>query len=125
MRPAQTRWLILAALAAFFPLYWFIFVVGGVLPYGAILLLTLHNLSNGWMLLWNGLNLVIYGAALYGFAGVLAALIQRREAGQRPVAAGALLLMLAGVALLPIFGAGHGTVERMNAYQLYASGKAR
>ena len=116
MRPAQTRWLILAALAAFFPLYWFIFVVGGVLPYGAILLLTLHNLSNGWMLLWNGLNLVIYGAALYGFAGVLAALIQRREAGQRPVAAGA---------LLPIFGAGHGTVERMNAYQLYASGKAR
>lgn len=125
MRPAPTRWLLVAALAAFFPLYWFILVAGGVLPWGAILLLTLHNLANGWMLLWNGLNLVIYGAAIHWLAGILAARVHRREARQQPVAAGVLVLLLAGVGLLPIFGAGHGTVERMNAYALYASGKAR
>ena len=125
MQPVHTRWLIFVALAACFPLYWFIFVAGGVLPYGAILLLTLHNLSNGMMLLWNSMNLAIYAGVLHWFAGLLAGFLHRLAASQRKIATGLVLLILGGVGLLPIFGSGHGSVQWMNAYQVYASGKAR
>lgn len=121
----HVRWLFVAALAGFLPLFWYMFVVGGVLPYGAILLITIHNLSNVGILLWNGIHLTIYGAALYWLAGLLVKLIERYARGHILLGAAIVFLILAGIGLLPIFGAAHGRVEWMNVYDLYASGKLR
>ena len=46
VRLVYIRWLIFAGLAAFAPLFYYLAVVGGFLPYGGILLIGVRNLSD-------------------------------------------------------------------------------
>jgi hypothetical protein len=115
------RWSLLLPMAAFVPLLFYMFVVGGFLPYTAILVFTLRNLSNHSLLLFNAVHLIVYGLLLYLAAGSIARLICRLPERRRLVIAGLIVLILAFVGFQPIFGAGHGSFEFKNAFQIYGS----
>lgn len=117
--------MILAGLVAFFPLIYYLVVVGGVLPYGAILLITIRNLSNSSILSFGLLHLLPYGAVLFWVAGVIAKVIDRRARDHAWLAATVVLLLLAGVGAMPIFGAAHGHIRWASAYELYVSDTLR
>ena len=71
------------------------------------------------------IHLTIYGVVLYWLSGVITRLIVR-VAGARAVAAAVVVvLLLAGIGLLPIFGIAHGQIQWRNAYALYASDTLR
>jgi hypothetical protein len=119
------RWVIFAALAAFVPLVYYLAVVGGLLPYGAILLITIRNISNSSILLFGLLHLAAYGAVLFWVAGAIAGVIGRRAPGREGLAAILVVLLLAGVGALPIFGAAHGQIRWASVYALYVSDTLR
>lgn len=125
MQTRCIRWLIFLGLAAFLPLVYYIAVIGGFLPYGGIVLITIRNISNSSLLLFGVFHLVPYGLMLYWLAGFIARVIARRAAGHVWLAATLVLLFLAGVGAMPIFGVAHGDIHWASAYELYASEKLR
>jgi len=44
MQRNYVRWVLFVGLAAFVPLFYYLAVVGGLLPYGGILLIAIRNL---------------------------------------------------------------------------------
>lgn len=104
---------------------YYLAVVGGLLPYGAILLITIRNISDTAMLLFGLLHLLPYGAALFWVAGAIAGVIGRRAPGREWLAASLVVLLLAGIGALPIYGAAHGQIRWASAYALYVSGTLR
>ena len=125
MQQRYIQCLIFAGLAAFFPLVYYLAVVGGLLPYGGILLITIRNLPDTSILLFGLIHLVPYGALLFWLAGVIARGISRRARGHPSLAATLVLALLAGVGAMPIFGIAHGQIRWSNAYGLYVSGTLR
>ena len=125
MKHVCIRWLIFFGLAAFVPLVYYLVVVGGLLPFGGILLITIRNVS-GSSPLWFGLgHLVMYGALLYWLAGLIRRLIYRFAKPHAWVATAVVLLLLAVVGAMPIFGAAHGQIRWVTAYELYGSDTLR
>jgi len=119
------RWVVFAGLVAFLPLFYYLAVVGGLLPYGAILLIAIRNIGDASFLWFSLIHLTIYGVALYWLAGLIARLLIRVAGVRAWPAAAIVLLLLAGLGLLPIFGIAHGRIHWMNAYALYASNTLR
>ena len=125
MQHACIRWLIFIGLAAFVPLVYYLAVVGGLLPYGGILLITIRNFSDSSLLLFGLGHLVAYGAILYWLARLIAQVINRLAKAHAWLATAAVLLLLAGVGAMPIFGAAHGHIQWATAYELYGSDTLR
>ena len=125
MKRASIRWLLIAGLAAFTPLFYFLAVVGGFLPYLGILVIGIRNLSDSSLLLFSFIHLTLYGVVLYVLAGLITRLIIKLSGGYVWVATAVGLLLLAGIGLIPMFGIAHGQIHWMNAYELYASGTLR
>lgn len=125
MTHAYVRVTLFVGLAAFIPLFYYLAVVGGLLPYGAILLIAIRNLTDSSMLWFSAIHLAVYGLLLYWFAGLITRVLIR-VAGSHlwPVVAG-VLLIFALVGLLPIFGVAHGQIHWTNAYALYRSDALR
>lgn len=125
MPPPYVRLVLFIGLAAFVPLVYYLAVVGGLLPLGAMLVIAIRNFPEPTMLWFSAIHLVIYGALLYWLAGLLAHLLLK-IAGERVWPATAVvLLLLAGVGALPVFGIAHGHIRWVNAYALYASNALR
>lgn len=125
MQHIGIRWLILIGLAAFVPLLYYLAVVGGLLPYGGILLIGLRHLTDASFLLFSFIHLSIYGLALYWLAGLIARTLIRLAGKHVWVATAVVLLLLAGIGAMPIYGIAHGHIKWINAYELYGSGKLR
>lgn len=125
MKRTPIRWVVFAGLVAFLPLFYYLAVVGGLLPYGAILLIAIRNIGDASFLWFSLIHLTIYGVALYWLAGLIARLLIRVAGVRAWPAAAIVLLLLAGLGLLPIFGIAHGRIHWMNAYALYASNTLR
>jgi hypothetical protein len=125
MQRAYIRWLLFLGLAAFLPLVYYLAVVGGLLPYGAMLIMAIRNLSDASFLWFSFIHLSIYGVALYWLAGLVARLLVRRAGERAWIATAGVLLLLAGIGLMPIFGIAHGQIRWTSAYDLYSSGKLR
>ena len=121
VRGRAIRWVIFLGLAAFAPLFYFLAVVGGFLPYGGILLITLRNLKDGSLVAFGLVHLAIYGALLLSLTGLIARLIERRASDRAWLATLGVFALLAGIGAMPIFGIAHGQIRWENAYQLYAS----
>ena len=119
------RILIFVGLAAFVPLFYYLAVVGGLLPFGAILLIGIRNRSDGSMLLFSAVHLAVYGALLYFLSGLIARIVNRFEQAHRWIATAVVLLLLAGVGAMPIFGIAHGHIKWTNAYKIYGSDRMR
>ena len=119
------RILIFVGLAAFVPLFYYLAVVGGLLPYGAILLIGIRNLPDGSMLLFSAVHLAVYGALLYFLSGLIARIVNRFAKAHKWFATAVVLLLLAGVGAMPIFGIAHGHIKWTNAYKLYGSDRLR
>ena len=117
--------MIFLGLAAFVPLFYYLAVVGGFVPFGAILLMTARNLSNASMLVFGLIHLVPYGVLLLSVAGLLARVIDRCARGYEWVATAGVMLALAGIGALPIFGVSHGRIRWTSAYELYLSNALR
>lgn len=125
MRRRYIRWLLFLGLAAFVPLFYYLAVVGGLLPYGAILIIAIRNLSDTSFAWFSLIHLTIYGVALYWLAELIAGILIKRTGEYAWFATGAVLLLLSGMGLLPIFGIAHGHIRWASAYELYASGTLR
>ena len=125
MRQAGIRWLIFIGLAAFVPLFYYLAVVGGFLPYGGILLIGLRHLTDADFLLFSFVHLAIYGALLYWLSGFVARALIRLGGKHAGVATAIVLLLLAGLGAMPIYGIAHGHIQWVNAYEIYGSGKLR
>lgn len=119
------RGVVLVGLVAFLPLVYYLAVVGGLLPYGAILLIAIRNIREPSLLLFSLIHLSIYGAALYWLSGVITRLIIRIAGAHATPVAMIAALLLAGIGLMPIFGIAHGQIQWRNAYALYASDTLR
>ena len=119
------RILIFVGLAAFVPLFYYLAVVGGFLPFGAILLIGIRNLPDGSMLLFSAVHLAVYGALLYFLSGLIARIVIRVAKGHKWFATAVVLLLLAGVGAMPIFGIAHGHIKWTNAYKIYGSDRMR
>ena len=125
MQRTYIRWLLFLGLAAFVPLVFYLAVVGGLLPYGAILIIAIHNLADASFVWFSLIHLTIYGIALYLLAGLIARILVKRAGEYAWFATGVVLLLLSGMGLLPIFGIAHGHIRWTSAYDLYASGTLR
>ena len=119
------RWLIFIGLAAFVPLFYYLAVVGGFLPYGGMLLIGLRHLSDPSFLLFSFIHLSVYGVLLYWLSGLIARGLVKVAGKHVWAAAGTVLLLLAGISALPIYGIAHGHIKWVNAYEVYGSGKLR
>jgi hypothetical protein len=125
MQRTYIRWLLFFGLAAFVPLFYYLAVVGGLLPYGAMLIIALRNLFDASFLWFSLIHLTIYGVALYWLAELIARFLVKRAGEYAWFATGVVLLLLSGMGLLPIFGIAHGHIRWTSAYDLYASGTLR
>jgi len=125
MQRTYVRWVLFGGLATFVPLFYYLAVVGGLLPYGGILLIAIRNLANSSILWFSLIHLTIYGVALYWLAELIARLLIRVAGVHVWPATAVVLLLLSSIGLLPIFGAAHGQIHWMNAYALYASDTLR
>ena len=125
MQRTYVRWVLFVGLATFVPLFYYLAVVGGLLPYGAILLIAIRNLADSSILWFSLIHLTIYGIALYWLAEFIARLLIRVAGVHVWPATAVVLLLLSGIGLLPVFGAAHGEIHWMNAYALYASDTLR
>ena len=125
MHQAGIRWLIFLGLAAFVPLFYYLAVVGGFLPYGGILLIGLRHLTDSSFLLFSFIHLAVYGALLYWLSGFIVRTVTRLAGKHVWAATAVVLLLLAGLGAMPIYGIAHGHIQWANAYQLYGSDKLR
>jgi len=125
MQRTYVRWVLFVGLATFVPLFYYLAVVGGLLPYGAILLIAIRNLADSSILWFSLIHLTIYGIALYWLAEFIARLLIRVAGVHVWPATAVVLLLLSGIGLLPVFGVAHGEIHWMNAYALYASDTLR
>ena len=125
MKRRYVRGVLFVGLAAFVPLFYYLAVVGGFLPYGGILLIAIRNVTDSSLLWFSLIHLTVYGAALYWLAEFIARLLIRVAGVHVWPAVAVVLLLLAGIGLLPIFGVAHGQIAWVNAYQLYASNALR
>ncbi|MFA6956705.1 MAG: hypothetical protein WC538_12615 [Thermoanaerobaculia bacterium] len=125
MHHAYLRSVVFVALGAFVPLFYYLAVVGGLLPYGAILLIAIRNLGNGSILLFSLVHLVVYGVLLYWLAGLVVRLLVRVAGSHVSTAIVIVVVLLAGVGMAPMFGVAHGQIQWVNAYALYASDSLR
>ena len=125
MRCTLIRWMLFLGLAAFVPLFYYLAVVGGLLPYGGILLIAIRNPSNSSILLFSLVHLTVYGVVLYWLAGFIARAMEKLGRGRAWLATAVVLLLLAGVGLMPIYGAAHGRIHWTSAYGLYGSDTLR
>jgi len=125
MQRTHVRLVVFFGLVAFLPLIYYLAVVGGLLPYGAILLITIRNIGNSSILWFSLVHLTIYGVALYGLAELIARLVIRVAGVYVLPATVIVLLLLASIGLVPIFGVAHGQIHWMNAYDLYTSDTLR
>jgi len=125
MQRTYVRWVLFVGLATFVPLFYYLAVVGGLLPYGAILLIAIRNLADSSILWFSLIHLTIYGVALYWLAEFIARLLIRVAGVHVWPATAVVLLLLSGIGLLPVFGVAHGEIHWMNAYALYASDTLR
>jgi hypothetical protein len=77
MQRTHIRGVVFLGLVAFLPLFYYLAVVGGLLPYGVILLIAIRNIGNSSILLFSLIHLTIYGVALYWLAELIARLVIR------------------------------------------------
>ena len=122
---SHLRWLIFIGLAAFLPLFYYLAVVGGFLPYGGMLVLGLRHLADTDFVLFSAIHLTVYGALLYWLAGLIARALIKFAGKHAWSAAIAVVLLLAGLGAMPIYGIAHGSIKWTNAYELYGSGNLR
>jgi hypothetical protein len=125
MQRTYIRGVLFVGLAAFVPLFYYLAVVGGLLPYGGILIIAIRNVADSSLLWFSLIHLTVYGVGLYWLAGYLARLLIKVAGGHAWPATAAVFLLLAIVGLLPIFGIAHGQIKWVNAYALYASSNLR
>jgi len=117
--------MLFVALAAFVPLPYYLAVVGGLLPYGGMLLIAIRNLSDGSLLLFSLAHLTIYSVVLYWLAELIARVLVRLADIYMWITTVVVLLLFAGMGLMPVFGAAHGRIQWTSAYDLYASDRLR
>ena len=125
MRHIYIRNVLFIGLAAFVPLPYYLAVVGGLLPFAGILIIAVRNVADTALLWFSLTHLAIYGVGLYWMAELIARFLFKVAGSHVWPAAAVVLVLLAIVGLLPIFGIAHGNIDWTNAYLLYFSGRLR
>ena len=108
-----TRWTLFIAMAMFVPLYFYLFVIAGFLPYAAVLGWTLFDFNVVY-----GAHAILYGLVLYGVASGIAFLVCKLPRTARLPVTVVLVLLSAWAGTVPIFGIDHGSKPHCRAYEM-------
>ncbi len=120
MQRAGIRNLLFLGMFAVVPVFYYLGVIGGLVPLGIILGTTILHANDSGFLLSGAIHMALYGLVFFWLAHWMALLIVRCAGRHSTAATIAVLLLLAGLAQLPIYGAAHGQVHWKNAYHIYA-----
>ena len=112
------QWIVLAAMVFTTPVFYYMFVTGGWVSYAGLVKMTAQHIAYPFIMvtIMNFLHLAVYGALLYLMSGAITRAVYRhagRYAGRWLVA---VVVILLGVGLLPVFGVNHGASGSQNAY---------
>jgi hypothetical protein len=111
-------------LAVTLPLYYYFFVIGGVIPWlGILLMVIIPELRVGYLgLIVQGLHLLIYAPLLWLLAGWLLGIVQAFQGRiARRIAACLIVVVLLAMGRAPIYFISHGHEPGKSAYGLYIS----
>ena len=113
------KWILFFGLAMVVPLFYYLFVIGGLLPLGGILLLTFCDATEGGMIFIDSVHLVVYGGLLYFLACKLTKRLFTLPGRFKLYGTSLLLIGLLYLGFVPMFGIGHHAVRVKDAYSLY------
>lgn len=119
MNQSSIKWVLFVTMTLTSPLLYYMFVVGGFLPFAAIAALMILDPHPWGFFLFNGIHLLVYGLILFFFACVLAKQLYRIREEERSYWVFGAVVGLLLIGLLPIYGIGHSSVELTNVYELY------
>ena len=119
MSQSSIKWTLFVAMTLTSPLLYYMFVVGGLLPFAAIAALMILDPHPWGFVLFNGIHLLVYGLMLFFFACVLAKRLYRIHEEQRSYWVLGVVVGLLLIGFLPIYGIGHSSVKLTSAYELY------
>jgi len=112
------KWTLFLAMCLSVPLLYLMIVIGGILTYAHIIVLTVTNPS---LFAFNVIYLIVYGATLYFIASRLANRIARLKQHVMVAVMFGFFFLFLGIGSLPIYGVSHGTPNPTNAYKLLFS----
>ncbi len=116
------KWALFLAMAATIPVLYFMFVVAGFLPLIAVAYVFLSDGVWGSKL-FTALHLLAYGSVFYWMATALARHIAKLSTRLKVLGLAGILLALATVSTLPIYGVGHSEFQSVNLYRLFGSAR--
>lgn len=116
MSESKIKWLLFFTMAATVPVLYYLFVVGGFLP---LLMILISTLLAPNAFLFHSVHILIYGPIFYFIAAVVAKKLFRLAPKQRELGLVGTIAVFLGIGFLPIYGAGHGSIEPANLYSLY------
>jgi hypothetical protein len=112
------QWTLFAAMACTMPLLFFAFVVSGFLPLLFLPLAVLRSPDYMWWLL-SGVHLAVYSPILLLICRLIAKRLLGLPEHQQRYFVGGLVGTLLLLGLVPMYGAGHGSIDFRNVYELY------
>lgn len=117
------KWLLFITMTLTVPVFYYFFVVGGILSYASVVTMSLPGVKHPFHLLsivhW--LHLCIYGAVFFLISGATAKDLCRHGTRQRRLRVVGTLILFFSISLLPIFGFfGHWDFKSQNAYQAWS-----
>ena len=126
MEPKTIKWILFFAMCVTMPVFYFMFVAAGFLPLLAIFIFELMlSVSNGpgtwFMAVIHLLHILIYLPIFYLIALEVSYRLRKFSPSQRKKRVLLIIGCLLLIAGLPIYGAGHGTIDWKNAYQFYSN----
>lgn len=94
-------------------------VVGGFLPLGLIIYSTLLMDESVIIIVIHLLHVLLYGSLFYFICKLIMKGLAQVPGGLKMAAYLGIVLLILGCGFLPIYGAGHNSVEWVNVYELY------
>ena len=121
MNQRTTKWVLFTTMVCTVPVLYFMFVVAGVLPLVAIILLTFTGVWG--FKLFNLLHLLVYGPLLYLVSKYLTRWLFSLSPKRRALGVIVALALALLISLLPIYGIGHNRYDPVNLYHLFQHGR--
>jgi hypothetical protein len=120
MTERTAKWMLFAAFVATVPVPYYMFVIAGLLPVSAILVLQFRGVWG--FKIFNAVHLLIYLPVWYLAAKFCARWLFTLPPPTRLVAIAGIVGAAVVLAALPVYGIGHGPSQSLNIVELFERG---
>ena len=118
MNENPIKWILFCLMCATVPVLYFMFVIGGFLPLIAIVAM---SFTGTWgFALFNAIHVLLYGAAFYWIAKVVAKKIASLPGTSKVLGFATAFMALVTISFLPLYGVGHHEYQPVNLYRLHS-----